>query len=111
MADIAARWPSLQGGDRGIADAGAAILAIAFLVKAASWPLNFWLPGAYTAALPSVAAVFSITTKVGVYAILRVGSLLGYPVAPLGGTWLFYGASPQWCSASPESWRRVNCSG
>jgi len=92
MADMAARWPSLQNGDRGIADAGAAILAIAFLVKAASWPLNFWLPGAYTAALPSVTAVFSITTKVGVYAILRLGSLLEYSVAPLGGTWLFYGA-------------------
>jgi multicomponent K+:H+ antiporter subunit D len=92
MADIAARWPSLKGGDRGIADAGAAILSIAFLVKAASWPLNFWLPATYTAAHPPVAAAFSITTKIGVYAVLRVGSLLAYPVAPLGGTWLFYGA-------------------
>jgi multicomponent K+:H+ antiporter subunit D len=92
LADIAARWSALPAGDRGIAEAGAAILSIAFLVKAASWPLNFWLPGAYTAAHPSVAAVFSITTKVGVYAILRLASLLEYPVAPLGGTWLFYGA-------------------
>ena len=47
MADIAAIWPSLQPGDRGIGEAGAAILGIAFLVKAACWPLNFWLPAAY----------------------------------------------------------------
>jgi multicomponent K+:H+ antiporter subunit D len=92
MADIAARWPQLRGGDAGIAHAGAAILAIAFLVKAASWPLNFWLPATYTAAHPSVAAIFSITTKVGVYATLRLASLLGYAVMPLGGTSLFYAA-------------------
>ena len=91
MAHIAATWPSLQAGDRGIAEAGAAILAIAFLVKAASWPLNFWLPGAYTAAGAPVAAAFSITTKVGVYAILRLTSLLQEPLPPLGGASLFFG--------------------
>lgn len=90
MAHIAAIWPSLQPGDRGIAEAGAAVLGVAFLVKAASWPLNFWLPGAYTAAGAPVAAIFSITTKVGVYAILRLSSLLQEPL-PLGGSWLFYG--------------------
>jgi multicomponent K+:H+ antiporter subunit D len=89
MAHIAAIWPSLQPGDRGIAEAGAAVLGVAFLVKAAAWPLNFWLPGAYTAAGPPVAAIFSITTKVGVYAILRLSSLLQEPL-PLGGTWLYF---------------------
>jgi multicomponent K+:H+ antiporter subunit D len=90
MAQIAALWPSLRPGDRGIAEAGAAILGIAFLVKAACWPLNFWLPGCYAAASAPVAAVFAITTKVGVYAILRASSLLNEPL-PLGGPWLFYG--------------------
>jgi multicomponent K+:H+ antiporter subunit D len=90
MAHIAAIWPSLQPGDRGIAEAGAAVLGVAFLVKAAAWPLNFWLPGAYTAASAPVAAIFSITTKVGVYAILRLSSLLQEPL-PLGGSWLFFG--------------------
>jgi multicomponent K+:H+ antiporter subunit D len=90
IADIAARWPGLQGVDRGLAEAGAAILGIAFLVKAGTWPLNFWLPGTYTAAGSPVAAIFSITTKVGVYAILRLALLFEGSTAPYGGTLLFY---------------------
>ena len=58
--------------------------------KAAAWPLNFWLPGAYHSAGAPVAAIFTITTKVGVYAMLRAGSLLEDPAAPFGGDWLFY---------------------
>ena len=38
--------------------AGAAILGIAFLVKAGMWPLGFWLPSAYMAAAAPVAAIF-----------------------------------------------------
>ena len=71
---------------------GAALLGVVFLVKAAAWPLNFWLPGAYAAAAPPVAGVFAILTKVGVYALLRFATLLedaGAP-APFGGDWLFY---------------------
>jgi multicomponent K+:H+ antiporter subunit D len=90
MAEIAARWRQLAPDERSIAQAGAAILAVAFLVKAAAWPLNFWLPGAYHAAGAPVAAIFTITTKVGVYAILRAGSLLEDSSAPFGGAWLFY---------------------
>jgi multicomponent K+:H+ antiporter subunit D len=90
MAEIALKWRLLDPGARNIAQAGAAILAIAFLVKAAAWPLNFWLPGAYHAAGAPVAAIFTITTKVGVYAMLRAGSLLEDPSAPFGGAWLFY---------------------
>ncbi|SOD41934.1 monovalent cation/H+ antiporter subunit D [Nitrosovibrio sp. Nv4] len=94
MADLAARVPALAQGDRVLFETGAAILGIAFLLKAGAWPLNFWLPAAYGAAAPPVAAVFSIMTKVGVYALLRVGSLLsassvsGAP-APFNDGWLF----------------------
>jgi len=90
MAEIAWKWRLMPSDERGIAQAGAAILGIAFLVKAAAWPLNFWLPGAYHAAGAPVAAIFAITTKVGVYALLRAGSLLEDPSAPFGGAWLFY---------------------
>ena len=62
--------------DRGLLHAGAAILAVAFLVKAAIWPLNFWLVPAYAAASAPVAALFALMTKVGIYALLRLWTLL-----------------------------------
>jgi multicomponent K+:H+ antiporter subunit D len=77
MADLAGRAAALTARDRALFDAGAAILGVAFLVKAASWPLNFWLPGAYSIALAPVSATFAMMTKVGVYALLRVGTILG----------------------------------
>ncbi|MGC4030014.1 MAG: monovalent cation/H+ antiporter subunit D [Steroidobacteraceae bacterium] len=89
MADIAARWATLPETDRGIATTGASVLAIAFLIKAGSWPLNFWLPGTYAAAGAPVAAAFAIATKVGIYAILRLSSLVDTPGASFGEGWLF----------------------
>ena len=93
MADIAARSAMLAAQDRGVFDAGLGVLGIAFLIKAGAWPLNFWLPGAYGSAGAPVAAVFSILTKVGIYAVLRMGSLLPESSAfgPFGGEGLFYG--------------------
>jgi multicomponent K+:H+ antiporter subunit D len=75
MADMALKLHQIPDGDRGLLHAGAAILALAFLVKAALWPLNGWLPGAYTAASAPVAALFAILTKVGVYAVVRLWTL------------------------------------
>jgi multicomponent K+:H+ antiporter subunit D len=75
MADIARKLALVPASDRGLLHAGAAILAIAFLAKAALWPLNFWLPPAYAAASAPAAAVFVILTKVGVYAVLRLWTL------------------------------------
>lgn len=76
MADLAGRASMLDPHARGLFDAGAAILGIAFLIKAGSWPLNFWLPGTYSIAIAPVAAVFAMMTKVGLYAVLRLGTLL-----------------------------------
>ncbi|NIM40304.1 MAG: monovalent cation/H+ antiporter subunit D [Hydrogenophaga sp.] len=95
MADIADKLPLVAERDRGLLHAGAAILAIAFLAKAALWPLNFWLPPAYGAASAPAAAVFAILTKVGVYAILRLWTLC-FPAeaggsAGFGGTALIWG--------------------
>ncbi len=80
MADIALKLPAVPDSDRGLLHAGAAILAVAFLAKAALWPLNFWLPPAYAAASAPAAAVFAILTKVGVYAVLRLWTLC-FPAA------------------------------
>lgn len=76
MADLPQRVAALDVTDRPLFEAGAALLGIAFLVKAGAWPLNFWLPTAYAAASAPVAAIFAVLTKVGVYAVLRVGTLL-----------------------------------
>lgn len=92
MADITQTLPTLAPADRTVFDAGAALLGVAFLVKAGSWPLNFWLPRTYSGAVPPVAAIFAIMTKVGIYAVLRIGTLLGedqIAAAILGGI-LFY---------------------
>jgi multicomponent K+:H+ antiporter subunit D len=94
MADIAAKLPHIPASDRGLLHAGAAILAIAFLAKAALWPLNFWLPPAYTAASAPAAAFFVILTKVGVYAILRLWTLC-FP-ADAGASALFGSAALVW---------------
>ena len=76
MADLATRIPRLTDAERPMVHAAAALLAGAFLIKAAMWPLCFWLPNAYGAASPPVAAVFSLLTKVGVYVVIRLGLLL-----------------------------------
>lgn len=75
MADIARKLPLVPESDRGLLHAGAAMLGMAFLVKAAIWPLNSWLPSAYAAASTPVAALFALLTKVGVYALLRLWTL------------------------------------
>ncbi|MCD6664018.1 MAG: monovalent cation/H+ antiporter subunit D [Comamonas sp.] len=75
MADIARAITALPEAHRGLLHAGAAILAVAFLIKAGAWPLNFWLVPAYAAAVAPVGALFAVLTKVGVYALLRLWPL------------------------------------
>jgi multicomponent K+:H+ antiporter subunit D len=76
MADIAEKLGRVPEHDRGLLHAGAAILAVAFLVKAAIWPLNAWLVPAYAATSAPVAALFAVMTKVGIYTLLRLWTLL-----------------------------------
>lgn len=75
MADLSIRIPQVPVQDRALLEAGAAILGVAFLVKAGMWPLCFWLPTAYAAAVAPVAAIFAIMSKVGVYILLRLSPL------------------------------------
>ena len=95
MADLALKIPLVPQTDRGLLHAGAGILAVAFLAKAGMWPLNFWLVPAYSAASAPVAAMFAIMTKVGVYTLLRLWTLLfsgqAGASAYFGGDWLIYG--------------------
>lgn len=53
------------------------MLLIAFGIKAAVFPLSFWLPDSYPTAPAPVTAVFAgLLTKVGVYAIIRTQTQL-----------------------------------
>ncbi|MDM0040435.1 monovalent cation/H+ antiporter subunit D [Variovorax sp. J22G21] len=79
MADLGLRIAQIAPADRGLVHAGAAILAVAFLAKAGAWPLNFWLVPAYSAAVSPVSAVFALLTKLGVYTVLRLWTLLFAP--------------------------------
>ncbi|GAA0596227.1 monovalent cation/H+ antiporter subunit D [Craurococcus roseus] len=92
MADLARRMAGLAAEDRALLEAGLAVLGVAFLVKAAMWPLGFWLPPTYAAASAPAAAILSILSKVGVYAVLRLWLLLFEGGAGgFGGAWLTAG--------------------
>jgi multicomponent Na+:H+ antiporter subunit D len=71
MADLSGKVAALP------ADAPVETIALLFLVslgmKAALFPLHFWLPAAYHTPLPTVSAIFAaLLTKVGVYSLMRV---------------------------------------
>ncbi|QAY74887.1 Na+/H+ antiporter subunit D [Agromyces protaetiae] len=53
------------------------LLLLAFGIKAAVFPLSFWLPDSYPTAPAPVTAVFAgLLTKVGVYAIIRTETII-----------------------------------
>ncbi len=76
MADLAQRVAAAQGDQVALLGAAGLLLLVVFGLKAAMLPLYFWLPRAYAAASAPVAALFAIMTKVGLYAILRVYTLV-----------------------------------
>ena len=76
MADLALRVREIDGGMTGVVQGAALLLLVVFALKAALLPLYFWLPRTYGAACAPVAALFAIMTKVGVYSITRVYTLV-----------------------------------
>ncbi len=76
LADLSLRIADLDPRGATLARGGAWLLLAVFCMKAALLPLCFWLPGTYAAASPPVAALFAVMTKVGVYAVLRVFTLV-----------------------------------
>ncbi|MEM6854043.1 MAG: proton-conducting transporter membrane subunit [Planctomycetota bacterium] len=55
----------------------AAMFAVAFALKAAVFPLFFWLPASYHVPPAAVCAIFAaLLTKVGIYALVRVFTLV-----------------------------------
>lgn len=78
IADMALKISELPAENVNIVAAAGLMLLVVFGLKAAMFPLYFWLPGAYSRTSAPVAALFAIMTKVGVYAIIRVhGTIFG----------------------------------
>ncbi|CAN7220777.1 Na+/H+ antiporter subunit D [Neorhizobium sp. LjRoot104] len=57
-----------------------ALFILAFAMKAAAFPVNFWLPASYHTPRVTVSALFGgLLTKVGIYSLIRVAIML-FPV-------------------------------
>ncbi len=76
MADLAVRMSQAPAENAALLRAGGLILFGVFCLKAALLPLYLWLPATYGFTSAPVAALFAIMTKVGVYVILRVYTLV-----------------------------------
>ena len=75
MADLAVRVAAAPADDL-LLHTAALLLLVVFGLKAALLPLHLWLPGLYAESGGAVAALFAIMTKVGLYALLRVFTLI-----------------------------------
>ena len=78
MADLARKFSSLTMPDeQGLVSTLSMLFLMAFGIKAGLFPLFFWLPASYHTPPAAVSAVFSgLLTKVGVYALIRVFTLI-----------------------------------
>jgi multicomponent Na+:H+ antiporter subunit D len=85
LAQLAERLPELPADTQLLLHIA---LLLGFGIKAAVFPLAFWLPDSYPTAPAPVTAVFAgLLTKVGIYAIIRTESLL-FPGEALTGVLL-----------------------
>lgn len=78
MADLARKFASSAGApSNAIVTALSMLFLGAFGIKAAIFPLFFWLPASYHTPPVAVTALFSgLLTKVGVYSLIRVFTLI-----------------------------------
>jgi multicomponent Na+:H+ antiporter subunit D len=75
MADLARQFEVVKS--PGLVTTLAVLFLIAFGIKAAIFPLFFWLPASYHTPPAAVSAIFGgLLTKVGVYALIRVFTLI-----------------------------------
>jgi multicomponent K+:H+ antiporter subunit D len=92
IADLAVRLAEIPAEEAALVRVAAILLMVVFAVKAALFPVQFWLPATYANAPAPVAALFAIMTKVGAYAILRVHTVAFGPGTPSTegvDSWLF----------------------
>lgn len=75
MADLAVKVGQVE--NTGLVTAVSILFMISFGIKAAVFPLFFWLPASYHTPPIAVSAIFAgLLTKVGVYVLIRVFTLI-----------------------------------
>ncbi len=75
MADLAGKVAAVE--NRTLVQVNALLFLVGFGIKSALFPLYFWLPASYHTPPSAVSAIFGgLLTKVGVYALLRVFTLI-----------------------------------
>ena len=75
MADLAGKVAAVE--NRTLIQVNALLFLIGFGIKSAVFPLYFWLPASYHTPPSAVSSIFGgLLTKVGVYALLRVFTLI-----------------------------------
>lgn len=85
MADLNGSLAELP--DQSLVTVVSVLFLIAFGIKAAVFPLYFWLPASYHTLPISIAAVFAaLMTKVGVYALIRTFTLIFTPESDMIAT-------------------------
>jgi len=78
MADLSLQVAKVE--KRGLVNVTAILFLVGFGIKSAVFPLYFWLPASYHTPPPAISAIFGgLLTKVGVYAMLRVFTLIFVP--------------------------------
>jgi multicomponent K+:H+ antiporter subunit D len=94
IADMAQKVATLSPDNVGVVAAAGLLLLVVFGLKAAMFPLYFWLPNAYGRTSAPIAALFAIMTKVGIYSIIRVhGTIFGENAQELAfyhAPWVLY---------------------
>lgn len=78
MADLSLKVAAVE--NRNLVNLTAIFFIIGFGIKSAVFPLYFWLPSSYHTPPSAVAAIFGgLLTKVGIYALFRIFTLIFVP--------------------------------
>ncbi len=98
MADLSIKISQLE--NQGLVEITGLLFLIGFGIKAAVFPMYFWLPASYHTPPAAISAIFGgLLTKLGVYALIRTFTLIFFDIEflntvilVLGGLTIFSGA-------------------
>lgn len=71
LRELGQRLSAVPEAQRGLLSCGIAVIVAVFSLKSAVFPFHFWLPATYSRSAPVIVALFGVTTKVGIYSLLR----------------------------------------